>query len=252
MIAPLPASDLDGWVLTESSRLTNEIIEVIQPRRSSTPSGCGSCSLKTWQDDMPELHKSESKSSSESVRQSSSMINSPLIAAIQHTNAEETRAELDNGAEIMAQCSDGWSALHYAAHCGVTSVLKINLESKRYKDINAADSSLQTPLHIAALMGWDGIGALLLDYGADINAKNKRERTPLYVALSGNKGDFVEMLIKRGASVERDRLSKRLKNRLEEIEITMKWKMNEASQRKKKKEMKTSKPRNGLRLSSRK
>ena len=55
-----------------------------------------------------------------------------------------------------------------------------------------------TPLHYAA-RGHKNVAELLLDNGADVNAKDKHGNTPLHKAtLRGNK-DIVELLRKHGA-----------------------------------------------------
>ena len=244
-------SGLDGCTLTESSYLHHETLTRLQEldipsRRSSSVSSWPASPLsdETLPGDLPMLFpRPESGIPSKSSAQIPPTAKSLLIAAIQSRNLAQIQAELGNGTEIMAQGTDGWTALHHAAHCGSKRVLKIILESRQEKDVNATDSSLQTPLHIAAMGGRKEIGSLLLNYGADINAKNKCERTPLYVAVYENKEDFVEMLIKRGAFIDREGLPERVKERLREIENALKWREARASQLKHKEEMKTSKSR---------
>jgi ankyrin repeat protein len=160
-----------------------------------------------------------------------------LIDAIKGRDASMVKAELDDGADIMARCSDSWTAIHHAVHSGSKRVLRIILESEKKKDIDATDLSGKTPLHIAASRGKVEIGSLLLDFEANINASDKRKQTPLHVAVAANMEYFVEMLLDtRKVLVDRNSLPKRF----EEIERSIK--LRKASASRPKKEKKTSTP----------
>lgn len=49
--------------------------------------------------------------------------------------------------------------------------------------VGARDKNGETPLHLAARKNHLKMVALLLEYGADANAKTVQELTPLYCAL---------------------------------------------------------------------
>lgn len=69
---------------------------------------------------------------------------------------------------------------------------------------NARDKDGSTPLHCACWKGHVEVVRVLLDAGADINAKNQNDHygdTALHAAAHGNQKDVVEILIKRGANV---------------------------------------------------
>lgn len=56
-----------------------------------------------------------------------------------------------------------------------------------------------TPLHTAAVWGDVNAGRILLDAGADPNAKGEHGYTPLQEAVSQGKQTFVELLLANGA-----------------------------------------------------
>ncbi len=59
----------------------------------------------------------------------------------------------------------------------------------------------QTPLHIAANLGWPEEAEFLLSKGDDVNAKSKNGTTPLLCALYGNNQQMAELLLAHGAEV---------------------------------------------------
>ncbi|MEM8532062.1 MAG: ankyrin repeat domain-containing protein [Chloroflexota bacterium] len=59
------------------------------------------------------------------------------------------------------------------------------------------------PLHMAAYADQPEIVAILLDYGADVNARGVQERTPLHVAAYHGSFQVVQILIERGADIGR-------------------------------------------------
>jgi ankyrin repeat protein len=69
----------------------------------------------------------------------------------------------------------------------------------------ARDEEGSTPLHHAAWKGQAEVAALLLDAGADVNAKNENTHwggTPLHAAAHGNQRAVAELLIARGADLQ--------------------------------------------------
>src|ERR1700736_5616655 len=70
--------------------------------------------------------------------------------------------------------------------------------------VQARDSDGSTPLHCATWKGHPEIVALLLEAGADVNAKNSNEHwgtTPLHAAAHANQAAIAQMLIDHGADV---------------------------------------------------
>ena len=70
--------------------------------------------------------------------------------------------------------------------------------------IHARDSDGSTPLHCATWKGHTEVVALLLDAGADVNARNSNEHwgtTPLHAAAHANQAIIAQMLIDHGADL---------------------------------------------------
>jgi len=67
-------------------------------------------------------------------------------------------------------------------------------------DVNERWFDNYTPLHFAAFYASQpNVAALLIEKGADVNAKDNYGRTPLYVAAWKGQVNFVTMLLKKGA-----------------------------------------------------
>jgi ankyrin repeat protein len=109
----------------------------------------------------------------------------PLLLAIGRANMDMVKLLLANGADAKAADSIGWTGLHYIANAGP----KYGIVPKDPKPLDWTAS--QSQLDIAQL---------LLDHGADINAKDGLNRTPLRAALnpSGAVQNFADFLRKRG------------------------------------------------------
>lgn len=67
----------------------------------------------------------------------------------------------------------------------------------------------ETPLHLAAEYGSADVAALLLEHGADVDARNKLGVTPLQCAASRGDKNIASLLIKRGAIVNAQNLGGR-------------------------------------------
>ena len=90
--------------------------------------------------------------------------------------------------------------LHKATECGHEATVYVLLD--RGADIEAKDRDKLTPLHKAAESGHQAVVHLLLDRGADIEAKDPYNLTPLHKAAKSRHEAMVHLLLDRGADIE--------------------------------------------------
>ncbi|RYP80672.1 hypothetical protein DL769_002354 [Monosporascus sp. CRB-8-3] len=131
-------------------------------------------------------------------------------------------AKINDGAVIVpsalsicdpdSQSYSAWSHIYmptrakYSTSLGIASSLGLEAVSKllldRGADIEAKDEYGQTPLSLAASFGYEAVVELLLNKGADIKAKDEFGRTPLSLAaLYGHKA-VLELLLDKGADIK--------------------------------------------------
>ncbi|KAH9238355.1 hypothetical protein K456DRAFT_1172802 [Colletotrichum gloeosporioides 23] len=129
------------------------------------------------------------------------------------------------GASFQTQAMDGSFPMHLAAFNGNLAAMQfiiqhsgtegVNLpwESKDFEDclyglgnINSADKSGLTPLHLAVLYNHHNIIVRLCSSGANKEVEDKYNRTPLMLACQKDRGLAVAMLIVQGAKVDADTL----------------------------------------------
>ena len=122
------------------------------------------------------------------------------------------RSPFANGEQLSAMSQT--KQLHYAAHSGDLELLKGLLDFGVDPDIRSRDG--WTAVHQASVAGETDCLALLLDAGADMEAIVTEEdiygTTGLALAIMNGRIDTVDLLIKRGADL--NRLARGSKNAL--------------------------------------
>ena len=152
----------------------------------------------------------------------------PLMHAVNHRFESIVELLLTGGAQLEAQ-SAGWTALHRAADMSNIPITRILLSSGAdiearspkdftpkkhplarmgsgefddYDEVDASEADLgYTVLLRAAANGQEAMVRLLVDRGADIEAKGPNHGTPLGYAAEGNYEAIVDFLLIRNANV---------------------------------------------------
>jgi ankyrin repeat protein len=96
--------------------------------------------------------------------------------------------------------ADGWTLLHGAAFFNRPELLRMLLERGADPLVVSTNALANHPLHaaLAGRLGEDGV-ALLLDHGADVNARQHGGYTALHAAAMHGDGGMVALLLRRGA-----------------------------------------------------
>lgn len=118
-----------------------------------------------------------------------------LFSAIADSAWERVEAAVKEGADINARDELGHTPLLCAMyHGGSDATIRLLLE--KGADVNY-DSTIV--LHIACGYQSRGIVGLLLDAGAEVNAKDNDNWTPLHWAILGSNYDTARFLLEHGA-----------------------------------------------------
>merc|ERR1719225_2367207 len=102
---------------------------------------------------------------------------------------------LQSGSDIQLDKKDntnGRSALHVAVYDGNLEIVKVLVQ--KGANINAKDDDGFSPLHIAVYIENLKILKILIQSGAQLNAKDKKNKTPLDYARMWNIYDILKYL----------------------------------------------------------
>lgn len=121
----------------------------------------------------------------------------PLFIAANHGNMEVVEVLVREGGASLNAGEE--KALHAAIDGGNLDVIEqlINLGA----DVNVEGVSKETPLHSAAYVCIEAT-SLLLEAGANVNAKDKEGLTPFLYASECLKVDIIDLLKRTGADVQ--------------------------------------------------
>jgi len=171
----------------------------------------------------------------------------PIHLAALHGYYDIAELLAQNGADLNKQDASGWTALHFAASGRNEKLLKLFLDqptvdvtiknegqniplhyvAKTYPDISAAiiktllergsninaqNAQGETPLHGAALKGYDQMAEKLIEFGADPDISNNEGETPLNWATRNNHTKVISVLLKAYSNKGRNKPKLNLKD----------------------------------------
>lgn len=120
---------------------------------------------------------------------------SALHKAVEKNNQEMVEYLLKNGADINLNIRANNTALHLAAWHGYASLVEYLIANNARMTTNKKGMS---PLHMASHRGHEEVVKVLIDAGADINAKTLAYKTPLSIALKEGHDEVVDLLQQHG------------------------------------------------------
>lgn len=120
-----------------------------------------------------------------------------LVTACRMGDARLVLLLLSAGADVNADCSfDSYTALHAAACEGHAECCRLLLEHGA--NPNARNFVGMTPLYVAALEGAADCCQVLLEHGADVNAKDDDGETALDLATENGDSACCRVLLAHG------------------------------------------------------
>jgi ankyrin repeat protein len=125
-----------------------------------------------------------------------------IFTASEKGEAARIRRFLDeNPAMVQSFNSDGWTALHLAAHYGHLEAADVLLSYGADSNMRSKNSLNNLPLHAAVAGNRTDMVQLLVADGSDINSRQHGGWTALHGAAANGNLAMVQFLIRNGAEI---------------------------------------------------
>lgn len=117
-------------------------------------------------------------------------------------DTETLRRLLDADKSLAKSLSpDGWTPLHLAAFFGQTDALKLLLNTGAAVTAQSTNEMQNHPIHAASAGRHTEVVRTLIEWGADVNARQHGGWTPLHAAAQSGDLEMAQILIAAGADV---------------------------------------------------
>ena len=125
---------------------------------------------------------------------------SPLLLACFSGALDVVKLLVKAGAGVRVTDNQGYTCLILAAYYGHTETVRY-LVGLPEVDLNDSDYRGCTSLHRAVLQKHSDVVKVLIDAGADVEAKDSKGRTPLHCGCTVKYPEIVQMLVEAGGDV---------------------------------------------------
>lgn len=121
-----------------------------------------------------------------------------FVDAVRENRIDDVRELLKDGADVNAQdMFGGNTGLHWTARLGLKAMARLLIDNGA--NPNARNDDNDTPLHWAARAGRKELAVILLAHGARVNAVDREGWTPLRWAQAQGHEDLARILVAAGA-----------------------------------------------------
>lgn len=128
----------------------------------------------------------------------------PIHEAVRANDINKVRQLLEEGVDVNIQTEfSGQTPLHWSVVGGNNEITRLLLE--KGANLEAKNFSGMTPLHLLSAayhLERTGTLLLLLEKGAQVNTIDKNGATPLHTVAENNFAPFVKVLLEHGADIE--------------------------------------------------